>query len=231
MVRSPHGSATRSRRGCTRRNRWHLPEPQAAPPEDADALALISKIAHAIPRADEAAEAFQFALDAACPALDAALGAVFVMQGGAELMPLAAAYGWPDRHRPWLGEMRVRVGFGPSGEAASERRMIIVADVFEDASLEDWQEVAKELGFRALVAVPMEAAGSVRGVATFYFRDPGGPSARQHGLMRAVADLLAVVAERHEVRAQLRRLEAVLADERQAPLVRLEEDDTGATAG
>jgi len=192
---------------------------------------LISKIAHAIPRADEAAEAYQFALDAACPALDATLGAVFVLQGGAELMPLAAAYGWPDRHRPWLGEMRVRVGFGPSGEAASERRMIVVADLFEDATLEDWQEVATELGFRALVAVPMEAAGSVRGVATFYFRDAAGPSARQRTLMRAVADLLAVVAERHEMRAQLRRLEAVLADERQARLVRLEEDDTGATAG
>ena len=43
-------------------------------------------------------------------------------------------------------------GFGPSGEAASDRRIIQVPDVFADPSLEDWQEVASELGFKALVA-------------------------------------------------------------------------------
>ena len=53
--------------------------------------------------------------------------------------------------RQWFGEGHSigAVGVaavGPSGEAASERRLIIVPDVFEDASLEDWQEVAGELG-------------------------------------------------------------------------------------
>ena len=57
----------------------------------------------------------------------------------------------------FLGQMRVRLGFGPSGEAASERRTIEVLDVFADPSLEDWQEVATELGFRSFVALPLQA--------------------------------------------------------------------------
>ena len=77
-------------------------------------------------------------------------------------MRFGAAHNWPQRFRPWLGETRVRLGFGPSGEAASERRTIEVPDVFADSDLEDWQEVAAELGFRALIALPLQTGSGPR---------------------------------------------------------------------
>ena len=70
-------------------------------------------------------------------------------------MRLAAAYNWPEKYAKFLGQMRVRLGSGPSGEAAGERRVIEVPDVFADHTLDDWHEVATELGFRAFVALPL----------------------------------------------------------------------------
>jgi signal transduction histidine kinase len=101
--------------------------------------------------------------------------------------------------------MRVRVGFGPSGEAASERRVIEVADVFADPALEDWQEVARELGFRALIALPLAAGTRVLGVATFYFADGGGFSTAQRDLLRVVADQMALAASQSLLADRARR--------------------------
>ncbi len=193
-----------------RRRIWRVPEPVPVPvPEDAD-VALLRDLAHALLRAERADEAFQFALDRTCPAVGASLGSVFTLDGSSELMRLVAAHAWPDRWRPWLGEMRVRVGFGPSGEAVSERRVIEVPDVLGDPGLDDWREVAGELGFRALVALPLQAASGVLGAVTFYFAQPGTPGPRVRALLRAAADLMAAMAEKAALQDRLRRAEAAL---------------------
>lgn len=213
-----------------RRNRWQVPAPDPVPEEHARALEVMRGIAHAAARADDPAEGFQDALDRLCPAVGATLGAVFVLDRVSELMQLAAAHAWPERWRPWLGEMRVRLGFGPSGEAAAERRTIEVPDVFSDPAMEDWQEVAGELGFRALVAVPLEAGEGVVGVATFYFETAGHRAAADRALMGAGADLMALMAERAALRTRLRRAEAALEDERPDQLARSSDiDDRDAT--
>lgn len=187
-----------------------MPTPEAGPaPTDGDA-ALLRDLTHALLRAERADEAFQFALDRTCPAVGASLGSVFLMDGASELMRLVAAHAWPDRWRPWLGEMRVRVGFGPSGEAVSERRAIEVPDVFADAGLEDWQEVANELGFSALVALPLITNAGVEGAVTFYFAQPGVPDARVRALLRATSDVMAAIAEKSALQDRLRRAEAAL---------------------
>jgi signal transduction histidine kinase len=127
-------------------------------------------------------------------------------------MHLVAAHNWPQRFRPWLGEMRVRLGFGPSGEAAAERRVIEVPDVFADRDLEDWAEVATELGFRSLTALPLQTATRVLGAVTFYFADAAVRSADTRGLMRLVADQMAATAEKASLIDQLRRTNAALTD-------------------
>ena len=193
-----------------RRRIWRMPTPEApAPAADAD-VTLLRDLVHTLVRAERSDEAFQFALDRACPAVGASLGSVFLLDGSVELMRLVAAHAWPERWRPWLGEMRVRVGFGPSGEAVSERRVIEVPDVFADPSLEDWQEVAQELGFRALVALPLVTNHRVEGAVAFYFAQPGVPDTRVRGLLRAAADVMAAVAEKSGLQDRLRRAEAAL---------------------
>ena len=106
--------------------------------------------------------------------------------------------------------MRVRLGFGPSGEAASERRTIEVLDVFADPSLEDWQEVATELGFRSFVALPLQAGQATLGTVTFYFASPQAVGADTRQLMRMVADQMAATAEKARLIEDLRKANAAL---------------------
>ncbi|MEO7965007.1 MAG: GAF domain-containing sensor histidine kinase, partial [Gemmatimonadaceae bacterium] len=172
----------------------------------------VREIVHAFLNADRPEEVFQFALERVSPLVGASFASVYLVDGVSELMHLVAAYNWPERFRPWLGKMRVRLGFGPSGEAAAERRVIEVPDVFADPDLEDWVEVAKELGFRAIVALPLQTASKVLGAVTFYFEETGGRGAESRGLMRIVADQMAATAEKSSLIDQLRRTNAALTE-------------------
>ena len=175
-------------------------------------LIAVREIVHAFLTADKPEEVFQFALDRVSPIVGATFACVYLIDGASELMRLAAVYNWPKRFAPFLGEMRVRLGFGPSGEAASERRAIEIPDVFSDPSLEDWQEVAGELGFRSLVALPLQTGQAVLGTLTFYFETSAqlGPDTRS--LMRMVADQMAATAEKARLIEDLRRTNAALQD-------------------
>jgi signal transduction histidine kinase len=173
-------------------------------------LVAVREIVHAFLTADRPEEVFRFALERVSPVVGASFASVYLVDGSSELMRLAAAYNWPARYEPWLGEMRVRLGFGPSGEAASERRSIEVPNVFADPGLEDWQEVASELGFRALIALPLQTASRVLGAVTFYFSEAGAFSAERKALLRIVAGQMAATAEKASLIDELRRANAEL---------------------
>src|SRR6185503_13209545 len=122
------------RSSVSRTERFRAP---AAPPDQAmRELMAVREVIHAFLTADRPEEVYQFALERVSPLIGATFASVYLVDGASELMRLGAAYNWPQRFRPWLGEARVRLGFGPSGEAASERRTIEVADVFADDQLE-----------------------------------------------------------------------------------------------
>ena len=169
-------------------------------------------VGHAFLRADRPDDVFQFALDRVSPVVGASFASVYLVDGESELMRLVAAHNWPEKHRPWLGEVRVRVGFGPSGEAASERRSIEIPDVFSDPDLEDWHDVARELGFRAIVAYPLRASSRVLGAVAFYFRDPGALTPDKRALLPIIADQMAATAEKAALTDELRRANAALVE-------------------
>ena len=175
-------------------------------------LIAVREVIHAFLNADRPEEVYQFALDRVSPLVGATFASVYLVDGASELMRLGGAHNWPQRFRPWLGEARVRLGFGPSGEAASERRTIEVPDVFADNDLEDWQEVASELGFRALIALPLVTAARVLGAVTFYFADAESFSPEKRGLLRIVADQMAATAEKALLIDELRRSNAALVE-------------------
>lgn len=175
-------------------------------------LVIIRDILHASLNATDSGELFQFSLERVSPAVDASFASIYLVDGASEVMRLAAAYNWPERFRPVLSEVRVRMPFGPSGQAASERRVVRVEDVFADPDLEDWQEVATELGFRAIVALPLVANTNVLGVLTFYFSDRSRIAEEALDLMNIAADQIAAAAEKTFLSEALRRAEAALAD-------------------
>ncbi|MCC6318807.1 MAG: GAF domain-containing sensor histidine kinase [Gemmatimonadaceae bacterium] len=184
----------------------------AAPDPAQRELNAIREILHAYLQADRPEEAFQFALDRVTPLIGASFASIYLVDGVSELMRLAAAFNWPAKFRPWLGEMRVRVGFGPSGEAVTERRLIEVPDVTTDRSLEDWAEVAAELGFRSLVALPLQNGAGALGTVTFYFAEAGTATQERRNLMRLLADQIAAIAEKVRIADELRRTSAALSD-------------------
>lgn len=193
------------RRRYVVRTRAHAPAAEA--PNQREMLA-VREVVHAFLNADHPQEAVQFALDRVAPLVGASLASVYLVDGASELMRLVAASNWPEHLRPWLADVRVRVGFGPSGEAASERRAIEVPDVFAHPDLEDWQEVARELGFRALVAVPLLSGSTVLGAVAFYFSGWSDFTPERRMLLRLTADLIAGGAEKSRLVDRVRRAEA-----------------------
>jgi signal transduction histidine kinase len=175
-------------------------------------LMAVREIVHAFHTARRPEEVYQLALDRVCPLIGATFACVYLVDEDSELMRLVAVQNWPQRHTRFLGKMRVRRGFGPSGEAASERRMVEVLDVFADPSLVDWQEVARELGFRALVALPLETTDRVLGAVTFYFASPNTVGSEMRHLLRMVADQMAATAEKARLIDDLQRANAALVE-------------------
>src|SRR5688572_7547574 len=172
----------------------------------------VREIAHAFLHADRPEEVFQFALERVSPLVGATFASIYLVDGASELMRLAASWNWPEKYRPWIGEMRVRLGFGPSGESAAERRVIEVPDVLADKDLEDWREVAQELGFRALVALPLHTGTRMLGTVTFYYAEPGARSVEARSLLRIVADQMAATAEKSAMADDMRRANIALTE-------------------
>jgi len=174
-------------------------------------LMVVREISHAFLTADRPEDVFQFALERVGPLVGAAFASIYLIdEEDEDALRLAADYNWPEKFRPFLGGMRVRVGLGPSGQAVSERRAVAVPDVFADESLADWQEVAKELEFRALVALPLQSRGHMLGAVTFYFSESGGLTDERMGLLQIVADQMSATTEKAGLIEQLRRTNAAL---------------------
>jgi len=168
-------------------------------------LMAVREVAQAFLTAPRPDAVYQLALDRVSPLVDATFACVYLIEGGSDVMRLQAEYNWPERYAKFLGDMRVKLGAGPSGQAASQRRIIEVPDIFADASLDDWREVATELGFRSLVALPLQTRDAVLGALTFYFASSGAVPTESRGLLRVVADQMAATAEKAKLIHDLQR--------------------------
>ena len=173
-------------------------------------LMAAREIVHAFITAERPEEVFQFALDRVSPLIGATFGCVYVIDEGTELMRLAAVHNWPGKYARFLSQMRVKLGQGPSGLAATERRTIEVLDLFQDPSMTDWRDAAKELGFRSFVALPLQTPRAVLGTVTFYFSSPNAVSRDTRHLVRMVADQMAATAEKARLIQDLKRTNAAL---------------------
>ncbi len=175
-------------------------------------LLAIREIAHALIVADRAEDVYKFALDRVTPLLGAQFSMVLRMSDDGELLRPVAQHEWPEPYRAWVGALRVRVGSGPSGIAVQERRVVEIHDLFADEALSDWFDVARELGFRSIVAAPLEGSRGIVGAVTFYFAHETDVTDEQRSLVRLVADQLAAAADKASLIDSLRRTNAALAE-------------------
>ncbi|HEY0929938.1 MAG TPA: GAF domain-containing protein [Gemmatimonas sp.] len=175
-------------------------------------LLAVREIAHAFLVAEHPSDVQQFALSRVTPLLGASFSLVMQLGADGELLRPVAQHEWPAAHRSWIGALRVRVGDGPSGLAVAERRLVEVEDLFADPTLGGWHEVAKELGFRSIIAAPLEVPEGPIGAVAFYFTDATSLSDEQRSLVRLVADQMAAATDKARRLDALRRANAALAD-------------------
>jgi signal transduction histidine kinase len=173
-------------------------------------LMVVREIMHAFLTADRPEDVYRLALERVSPVVGATFACVYVIDEGSDLMRLAAAHNWPEQYARFLGKMRVRLGSGPSGKAASERRTVDVPDLFADQTLSDWHEVARELGFKSFVALPLGTTTEVLGTVTFYFASRRAIGVDTQSLMRLVADQMAATAEKSRLIESLRSANTAL---------------------
>ena len=173
-------------------------------------LMVVREIVHAFHTAERPGDVYQFALDRVTPLVGAAFACVYLVEKDTDLMTLGAVHNWPQKYARFLSQLRVRMGHGPSGLAASERRVVEVSDVFSDANASDWRDVANELGFKSLVALPLQTGETVLGAITFYFANAGAASAEARHLFQMVADQMAATAEKARLIDDLRTANAAL---------------------
>jgi signal transduction histidine kinase len=176
-------------------------------------LDVAREIAHAILTAGSALEVYRLALARVTPVVRASFSSVFQRDPeDPTLLKLTCAHNWPQSSARYLGELRLRVGRGPTGRAVADSRAVEVRDVFADGALRDWWEPARELGFMSLISLPLRVADATNGALTFYFEDVHDFADDERHLLRLVADQLAVAGARaasfDAVRRELKRLRA-----------------------
>ena len=171
-------------------------------------------IAEAFFNASSALEVYRLALARVTPLIKASFSSVFLRDAAEpELLRLVCANNWPQASARFLSQMRIRVGRGPTGEAVASRHAIEVSDVFGDTALRDWWEPARELGFAALISLPLVVPGQAVGAVSFYYQHPHTFTDTERGLLRVIAQQLSITAERAGKLDQLREVNELLRSE------------------
>jgi GAF domain-containing protein len=175
-------------------------------------LLAIREIAHALLQADSPDDVYRFALDRVTPLLGAAFSLVLRLDADGELLRPVAQLEWPSVHRGWIGALRVRVGRGPSGTAVAEGRVVEVEDVFADPASAAWHDIARELGFRSIVAAPLVGRHRATGAVAFYFARETQVTDEQRALVRVVCEQLAATVDKAALIEERRRANGALAE-------------------
>jgi len=174
-------------------------------------LEIAREIAHAFLNATSALEVYRLALIRVTPLVGGSFSSVFLRDPAEpELLKLACAQNWPQSSARFLGQLRIRVGRGPTGRAVQEGRAIAAEDVFADPALREWWEPARELGFASLIALPLRVRGETVGALSFYFEQPHRFTAAEHELLSLIANQLAAAAERAQLVEDLQAANARL---------------------
>lgn len=188
-------------------------------------LDVAREIAHAFLTANSTVEVYRLALARLTPLVNASFGSVFLRDhADVTLLKLACAQNWPQSSARYLGQLRIRVGRGPTGQAVAKRTAVEVADVFADTTLREWWEPARELGFVSLISLPLGSASHADGALTFYFAERRAFAEDERHLLHLAAEQLAAATRRTARMEELRRENKELRAERQelrAELARL----------
>jgi signal transduction histidine kinase len=177
-------------------------------------LEVAREVAHAFLTAAAPVEVYRVALSRLTPLVRASFSSVFEKDPhDPSLLKLTCANSWPQSSARFLGQLRLRVGRGPTGRAVAEGHPVEVSNVFTDLALREWWEPARELGFTSLISVPLRTGGEPSGAVTFYFAGEREFDDDERHLLTLIADQLALTGSRAAtLEAQRREVEQLRAE-------------------
>lgn len=168
-------------------------------------LELSRQIADAFIKAQHPLELYRIALASITPLIDASFASVFLIdESEQDLLKLVCAHNWPQTSARYLGQLRIRVGRGPTGRAVDLREPVEVRDVFAQPTLREWWEPARELGFTSLISLPLERDHAAVGALTFYYDRPHDFTDEERHVLQLIATQLSAMAERSQLVQDLR---------------------------
>jgi len=95
-------------------------------------------------------------------------------------------------------------GQGPGGTAIRERRVAIAQDITDAPDFEPWQDDARDRGFRAVAAVPLEYQTSLYGELVVYAEQPNAFDETERELLAELGDDIAHALHSIEIQDRLR---------------------------
>jgi signal transduction histidine kinase len=168
-------------------------------------LELSREIADAFLTAQHPLELYRISIARVTPLIGATFASVFLIdETESDLLKLVCAHNWPQSSARFLGQLRVRVGRGPTGAAVKTGEPVAVRDVFADPTLREWWEPANELGFVGFISLPLECERKAVGALTFYYDKAHDFSDEERHLLQLVATQLSAMAERAQLIQDLR---------------------------
>lgn len=195
------------------------PAPGASTPESLREreLEVVAEIVRAFLHASHPLEVYRLALARVTPLVRATFSSVFLRDpDDPELLKLVCAHAWPQASARFLGQLRIRVGRGPTGRAVAEGKAVEVEDVFADPGVREWWEPARELGFASLITLPLRVQGEVAGALSFYFADRHRFGEEERQLLSVTADQLAATVAKAQLIENLQRANERLTEQNEA---------------
>jgi sugar diacid utilization regulator len=103
---------------------------------------------------------------------------------------------------------------GPSSRAFRSQRPVVLVDIHADSTCLQWEAVADEQGYRAILSLPLVASEAALGVLNCYAAEPQEFSAHEVVLMETIAAHAALAIEATQLRQRTAARLAFLEEER-----------------
>lgn len=99
---------------------------------------------------------------------------------------------------------------GPFGHAIETGEHQVASDIRTESSIQPWQELASEYGFRSMIVLPIQYTGSVQSVISIYADTPFAFDEAEQTVLTELAEIIADGLHSTATRAELEMREEVL---------------------
>jgi len=135
------------------------------------------------------------------------LGSILILGEDGRHLRHGAAPSLPKDYSAAIDGAEIGPCEGSCGTAAYRGRPVFVSDIEHDPLWEEYKAVALPHGLRACWSTPIIAAGpKVLGTFAMYHREPREPTVRDLALVDLVTQTAALVIDREQARAHLRKI-------------------------